>query len=454
VNGFHNLEILMKKPNIARSLAFEIIHRVETENAYADILVSQTLKHNHLQHSDSALLNELVRGVIRWKKKLDWIVDQLWHGRRQDLQIQLRISIWLGLYQLSFLERIPAFAAVSDSVQLTRNISGDKSATVVNAILRRYLRETEKIPYPDPAKEPNKYLAVMYSHPRWIIDEWVKLYGLEETATLCLANNQPAPLSFRVNELVATVDQILEELSGKGVSCSRSVVSGFLRAEAMPFSLQYEFLEKGKITIQDESAGLASLLFRAASGEIVVDCCASPGGKCSHVAERSREQAIILAADIHQSRTRLLRSTVQRLGLRSVHVLQADSRHFPARTADIVLLDAPCSGWGVLRRKPDLRWRRKPADAAELAHLQTELMSGAANLVKPGGKLIYSTCTILPAENENRVSEFLNKHAEFSLQSALCPEIPPSFVNEAGFVQTWPHRHDMDGSFAALLIKH
>ncbi len=449
----HKPEKAMKKPNIARVLAFEIIRRVETENAYADILLSQTLNQQRLQPSDSGLLNELVRGVMRWKKKLDWITDQLWHGRRQQLHISLRISIWLGLYQIIHLKRIPDFAAVSDSVQLARGASGDKSATVVNAILRRYLREKDSIPFPDPVQEANKHLAVMYSHPRWIVDEWVKLFGLDETRALCTANNTQAPLSFRVNSLLTTVEQIARELSDQGVECSHSVVPGFLRAESMPHALQTAYLESGKITIQDESAGLTNMLFQAAPGELVVDLCASPGGKATHAAERSHDQALILAADIHQGRTRLLRATIKRLGLRSLQVLQADSRHFPARSADVVLLDAPCSGWGVLRRKPDLRWRRKPADARELAGLQRQLLAAAATLLKPGGKLLYSTCTILPEENEHRVGEFLDAHAEFACQPVQSTEISPAFISEAGFIRTWPHRHDMDGSFAALLTK-
>ncbi len=445
--------MMQKQSSPARRLAWDILQRVETEAAFADILIAQTLTRNKLIPADSGLLSELVRGVLRWKNRLTWIVDQLWQNKTRELDPQLALIIKLGLYQIIYLDRIPDFACVDESVNLARSVGGDKWAGVANALLRNYLRNPDKIVFPDPAQEPVSYLCVQHSHPRWLVEMWMQQFGFEDTQRLCQANNQPAPLSMRVNPLRIPFEQFCSELTKEKIAFKLSKAPGFVTTSELVFELQKKYLDKGWITIQDESAGLPNLLFSAQKNQWTIDLCAAPGGKTSHCAERSLDRSSVLAMDVHTGRTQLIRSTVKRLGLSSVSIVRADAGRPPIRCADIVLLDAPCSGLGVLRRKPDLRWRRKPAEITALAAMQKRLLHAASQKVAAKGALIYSTCTIHPRENREQIQNFLSTHPDFHLQHAGETDVPAEFISFDGFVETWPHRHGMDGSFCAKLIK-
>lgn len=445
--------MMQKQSSLARRLAWDVLQRVENEAAFADILITQTLSRNQLIPADNALLNELVRGVLRWKKRLAWISDQLWQNKTRELDPQLRLIVMLGLYQIIYLDRVPDFACVDESVNLARSVGNEKWAGVVNAMLRNYLRNPEKIVFPDPTREPIDYLHVEHSHPRWLVELWVQQFGYDGAHRLCAANNQVAPLSMRINSLRIPFAQFCAELTAEQILFSVSKVPGYVTTSALSFELQKRYMEKGWITIQDESAGLPNFLFCAKPKQWTVDLCAAPGGKTSHCAERSADRSAILAMDVHTGRTQLVRSTIRRLGLQSVQLVRADAGHPPIRSAAIVLLDAPCSGLGVLRRKPDLRWRRKPAEITALSAMQRRLLHAASQQVASGGTLIYSTCTIHPRENREQIKNFLSNHREFRLQPAGETEVPAEFISADGFVETWPHRHGMDGSFAAKLIK-
>jgi len=442
-----------QRPSNARLAAWEILHRVHSEGAFADLLISQTLTRYRLASTDRALVSELVRGVLRWKIRLEWIIDQLWQNKRQQLDPRLRLLLSLGLYQIIYLDRIPDFAAVDESVKLARLVGNEKWASVANGVLRNYLRQTNAIVFPDVRQEPIKALSIQHSHPGWLIELWLDQLGREETNLLCQANNQPAPLSMRINPLRISFSMFIADLAHQGVASIASALPGFVKAEDLPFDLQKKYLEKGWLTVQDESAGLPNFLFSLGTGDVLFDLCAAPGGKSSHAAERSSDRSTIIAMDVHPHRVHLIRTATTRLGLRSVHLLCADARRAPLAKAEVVLLDAPCSGLGVLRRKPDLRWRRQPKDINHLVSLQRQLLHAAANLVAKRGILIYSTCTLHPAENRVMIEQFLKTHPGFSLQPANKTEAPTAFISTDGFIETWPHRHGMDGSFAAKLIK-
>ncbi|NLP09283.1 16S rRNA (cytosine(967)-C(5))-methyltransferase RsmB, partial [bacterium] len=348
---------------------------------------------------------------------------------------------------------IPDFAAVDESVTLARLAGHAKWASLANGLLRGYLRQSNKIVFPDAKAEPERFLSVVYSHPLWLVKMWVRQFGFDQTELLCQADNQPAPLSLRVNLLLISSQRFAQELTQRGIGFQRSIVPDFFTIHDLPYPLQIAFLTKGWVTVQDESAGLPNLLFRGQAGQVLLDLCAAPGGKCGHMAERSGDRCPVIAMDLQPGRTRLIRSLVTRLGLRSVQVVTANALQAPLRSADVVLLDAPCSGLGVLRRKPDLRWRRRLADIALLLQLQKKLLHQAAGLVAKNGVLVYSTCTIHPPENQEMIAWFLHAHPGWALQRAEETEVPASCVSADGFVETWPHRHGMDGSFAAKLQK-
>jgi len=438
----------------ARAKAYAALQRVEQEGAYADIILGRLSADDVLQPNDRALINELVRGTIRWKKKLDWIVDQLWQGDKKRMPAPIRWILWLGLYQLLFLDKVPDFAAVNESVELAKRHVGKKSASVVNGILRSYLRAPEAITYPDERKNPVLALAVTKSHPEWLIRRWVERFGFDRTALLCDANNSAPLVTIRHNPRRSTFAEFENLLKKEKVAFLRSTIPGFVRISEMSSSVREELLALGIMTIQDESAGLVGLLANPQAGETIFDVCAAPGGKCTHLAELSGDQAIVIASDSNASRVNLIRSAKQRLQINSVQIVVADARYFPAHCADTVVLDAPCSGLGVLRKKPDLRWRRRPEQILELSTLQTELLQKASSLVKKGGILIYSTCTTEPEENERVIDAFLKQNAQFTLISEFPDAIPRNVITAEGFVRTWPHIHRMDGSFAVKMVRN
>lgn len=433
-----------------RALAFSAIQRVEADKAYTDIVLSHLFKEK-LSDRDKAFLSELVRGTIRWKKNLNWIVDQLLHNNNKVPE-PLRWILWLGLYQIRLMSRVPNFAAVNESVTLAKKLVGPKWAGVVNGVLRSFIRNPTGIKYPAMSSNPVKSLALRKSFPEWLIKRWINQFGAEETQQLCDAFNEAPLLSLRINLLRTSAQEFEEMLQQRKIEYKKSIVQNFYHLKKIPFAFQSELLDAGLATIQDDSAGLPSLLLDPRPGDVIFDLCAAPGGKCFHAAERAEDSAKIISGDINISRIDLLKKTKIRLGIDSVHLVAADAQHFPANSADKVILDAPCSGLGVLRKKPDLRWRKSEKGIQELVLLQKQLLKEAARLVKCGGRLIYSTCTITPEENEQMVSEFLHNNPQFEIPSTMNRSIPKDVTSD-GFVKTWPHRHNMDGSFAAIMIK-
>ena len=436
----------------ARQLAYQALKRVEEDNAYVDIVLSQLSSDPSLNDRDRALLNELVRGTVKWKKRLDWIVKQLW-GLKKKPPKRHEWILWLALYQLCFLDNVQEFAVVYESVELTKKVLNPYWSRVTNGILRSYLRNMDKIEFPDENKNPALSIAIRMSHPVWLVERWLQQFGLENTLKLCQANNETPPLCVRYNSCQINAEQFEDVLTNAHVDFQKSIVPGFYRLKNFSWNSIKDLLNKGLLTVQDESAALPVYLADPSRDETIFDLCAAPGGKTTFLAELSNNQAQILAGDVNPSRIRLVRENRDRLKLHSVKTIVADGMHFPGRMADTVLLDAPCSGLGVLRKKPDLRWKRKPKDVKELVQLQKRFIDSAASYVKKGGKLIYSTCTIEPEENENVILDFLQKRPYF--QVAFSPKTIEfeSFVNSKNMIQTFPHVHDMDGSFAVKLIR-
>lgn len=435
-----------------RVVAHAAVSRIEGENAYTDIVLSHVLERYPLPERDRGFVTELVRGTIRWKKKLDWIVDQLFSGKKEHMPAAVRRLLWQALYQIDFM-KVPAFAAVNETINIARSQKQHRWVGVMNAILRSFVRHPQAVKFPDAEREPVLFLSVTESFPEWIVERWIHLFGLEKTRALCRANNIPPVLSVRVNQQKISLAAFAELLERNGVLFRPSLVNGFFRIESISYDIRMRLLEDGFMTVQDESAGLPSLLAQPKTGQTVVDLCAAPGGKSTHLAELMHNQGCVISSDVNRNRVRLLHKSAQRLELTSLFPVVADARCVPLRRADIVLLDAPCSGLGVLRRKPDLRWQKGQQDFLELQHLQRDLIESAGKLVGVDGMLVYSTCTVEPEENEQIVEAFLCNNPDFEIVNARTLNIPSPFVTQPGFVRTWPHEHDMDGSFAAKMIK-
>ena len=441
-----------------RGTAVKSLNRVERTDSYLDKVLDSELKSSDLNDLDKGLLTELTHGVLRWQNKLDWVLNGFSHGNFAKSEINVKNTLRVALYQILFLDRIPHAAAVNEGVEFIKRIRGDKPAGLVNAVLRNVIRNIEGIRYPDKAEDEVQYLAVVYSHPHWMVKRWLKRFGYDETQKLLIAQNERPSLSLRINKLKTDPGYVLSQLDQQGIQyVGSSYIDYFVKVKGLSKIGQMELFRKGMFTIQDESAALPSLLLAPRAGEFVVDLCAAPGGKTTNMAEMMKNEGTILAIDKYEAKLGLIRASCDRLGIQNVRLQVADSTSAedPVLTdgmADKVLLDAPCSGLGVLTKKPDIKWKRDIADIHKLTQTQTRLIERAAKLVKPGGALVYCTCTIEPEENQRIVKGFLEGHPEFSLDD------PGKLVNHAlvtpdGFVETFPHRHAMDGSFAARLLR-
>jgi 16S rRNA (cytosine967-C5)-methyltransferase len=437
-----------------RGIAVKILNRVERTDSYLDKVLDAELRLPDLSDLDKGLLSEIVHGVLRWQGRLDWILNGFSHGNFAKSEINVKNTLRVALYQILFLDRIPHAAAVNEGVEFIKRIRGDKPAGLVNAVLRNIIRNIEGIRYPELGDDQVQYLSVYYSHPQWMVRRWVGRYGAEETAKLLAANNERPDLSLRVNRLKSTPGAFRETAERQQIKLTpSSLLEYFFRTKSLTRIGQMELFRGGYFTIQDESAALPCLLLDPRPGERVLDLCAAPGGKTTNLAELMRNQGEIIAVDKYEAKLRMIQGSCDRLGLRNVSLHLGDAEVLDLPPANRVLLDAPCSGLGVLTKKPDIKWKRDIADIRKLAAIQTSMINNAARLVGPGGVLVYCTCTTEPEENEEIVQRFLQTHSDFELEPAG-RFVPASFVSNDGFLRTMPHVHGMDGSFAARLLRN
>ena len=413
-----------------------------------------------VREPDKSLLYELVYGTIRWKNKLDYIIDQFIPSKKlKKFQIEIVEIIRLGLYQLFFMGNIPDYAAVNESVILAKKYGSIGASGLVNAILRRIIREKDNIKYLNVNDDPIKYISVNYSHPEWMVKRWVKRYGFEKTIELCNANNLRPPIYIRTNTLKTDREKLLKYLSDEGIEARESP---YLNESIEIVSLKNPIYELssyklGLFQVQDEGAMLISHILDPKPGEVIVDACSAPGGKTTHIAELMQNRGKILAIDINAKRLDLLRENCSRLGITIVEVIEADSSQLNIYGfADRVIVDVPCTGLGVLRRRVESRWRKTIDHVYTLPELQYKILENSASCLKPKGIIVYCTCTIEPEENEQVIDRFIKAHPNFKIQSVE-PFIPAqlrdkNIVTPEGFMQTFPHLHNMDGFFAVRMV--
>ncbi|QOV24008.1 16S rRNA (cytosine(967)-C(5))-methyltransferase [Anabaenopsis elenkinii] len=441
----------------ARQIAFNALRDVH-KGAYADVALNRVLQKVSLPSHDRRLLTELVYGSVRRQRTLDALIDQLatkkYHQQPQDL----RIIIHLGLYQLRYQERIPASAAVNTTVQLAKENGFSGLTGFVNGLLRQYIRLGEKLPEPLKLPEnPVERLGILYSFPDWIIQVWLDELGWAQTEQLCEWMNQTPTIDLRVNPLRASIGQVEEALGSVGILTRR--------VRDLPLALRLigstggiqnlPGFAEGWWSVQDASAQLVGYVLNPQSGEVVIDACAAPGGKTTHIAELMGDEGEVWGCDRTASRLRKLQENAQRLHLQSVRICTGDSRNLPQFNSrgDRVLLDAPCSGLGTLHRHADARWRQTPESVQELSTLQTELIAQTSKFVKPGGVLVYATCTLHPAENEQVISRFLTDHPHWQIQPPGVDSPLVRYSTPEGWLKVWPHQQNMDGFFMVRLRK-
>ena len=417
-------------------MAFEILRQVE-RGAFSSVLLAAG--DVELDSRDRGLSQELVLGVLRWELYLDRILEHFSNRKVEDLDPAVRIALRLGLYQLRFLTRIPPSAAVNESVSLVRSAKLSSATSFVNAVLRRATREPDF----DPSAtivEPVERLAVQTSHPVWLIERWLKSFHPDTVEKLARANNEHPPVAFWVIQ-EANETSVLQQLNSAGAQLEESkVVPGAWRVAGATQVLR-ELAASGQIYIQDEASQAVVSALEAKPGQRVLDICAAPGGKTTLIAAYAGDRATIIAGDISFARLETVREAVQLQQLRSITLMILDagqSLPFPPESFDRVLLDAPCSGTGTLRRNPEIKWRLSERDIEELARQQAHFLRNAVELVKPGGRLVYSTCSVEIDENEMVLRDFFGEDDRFAM---VLPR-----------QRTWPHIDGCDG-FAIFALE-
>jgi 16S rRNA (cytosine967-C5)-methyltransferase len=436
-----------------RGLAVKILNRVERTDAYLEKLLDNELKTAELNGPDKALLYEIVHGVTRWQGRLDWILNGFYKGQFSKAIPNLKNGLRVALYQILFLDRIPDHAAVNEAVEFVKKLQGQKPADLTNAILRNIIRNKNAIRYPEPNDDLIGYLTAYYSHPAWMVKRYVERFGREETEKLLNANNDKPYLTLRVNAIktdIPTFQSLLEKVNLK--YRPGKFLEEFVQLQNLTNITAWEYYQKGYFNIQDESAGLAVRLLDVHPGMNVLDMCAAPGGKTAYLGSLMKNTGNITAIDRYEGRLKLVQKNNDRLGLTIVSTIESDALEFEAEPFDRVLADVPCSGTGTLSKKPDIKWKKDIFDLRKLAEMQLKLLSKASTLVKQGGVVVYSTCSIEPEENYEIVKKFLESHPNFKFESAK-GKVSDNLVDENGCVQTFPHKNLMDGAFAAKLIR-
>ncbi len=446
----------MKSP---RHVALDILIRVETRNRHPDDLLTDAFKrHMALTGRDRAFITELVYGTLRWRGKIDWVIGRFSKVKTERMERVILHILRMGVYQLLFLTKTPHRATVNESVILTRKMKNREAAGFVNAVLRQIIREEAATGFPKVEGAPQEVLAVEQAFPLWAVTKLWDRWGESETRAFCQASNRPAPLTLRVNTLKTNREELMERLRNQGLSVSPTCYSpdGLLLQEAPPVS-KMPLLRSGYYQIQDEAAQLIAHLVNPQPGEKVLDACAAPGAKTTQLAQLMAGEGKIYALDIDAARLRLIRESCRRMGINNVTMLRRDvtqSVVLPeGEEFDAILIDVPCTGWGTIRRNPDIKWRTGRGDVLRLASLQRKILDNLANFLRKGGRMVYSTCTVFEEENEALVKGFLGKRRDFSLDRVRVSFVDDALFDARGFFRTLPHHHATDGFFAARLVR-
>jgi len=444
----------------ARALALDILAAAARHGESVEELLAATLKrHRGLPRPERGLLLELVQGVKRWEVRLDYVLSRLSDMPLKKLHPMVLQLLRLGVYQILMLDRVPARAVLHEAGNLAKAKGLPKSHVgFVNAVLRR-LAAGEVPPLPDPAADPVLALSVLHSHPAWLVKRWLGRFGPEATAARLAANNRIPPLSVRVNTLKTDPASLMVRLAQEGVAARRCRFSpvGLIFESIQTSPTELSSYREGLWLFQDEGAQLISGLLPLGPGLRLAEIGAGRGGKTTHLSEAMVNSGLLAAVDRHAGRLKELRKNTRRWGVEIAYPIQADAaRALPLKsdTMDAVILDVPCSALGILRRHPEIKGRLKESDLPTFPARQAAMLDEAARVVKPGGSLLYITCTTEPEEDEGQIEQFLAKHPEFHLASEA-GRLPPQahLVKPPGYFSSSPEEHDLDAFFAAVLIK-
>jgi 16S rRNA (cytosine967-C5)-methyltransferase len=447
----------------ARSCAVKILCRCERTDSYLEKLIDAELRNDTLNDFDKALLNEISHGVIRWLRRLDWFLNGFYRGNYEKCLPEVRNAMRVALYQILFLNKIPYSAAVNEAVEFIKRIHGEKHAGVINGLMRTIIRTLDNLVWPTREIDEVNYLGIVQSHPNWMVKRWINRFGFDDAVKLCEENNRRPVMSLRVNNLKISNSDFENYLNEKNLYYRNgNYMDNFFTTKTMSKIYTDEFFKLGFFSIQDESAGLVSKLVDPKKEELILDVCSAPGGKTSHMSEIMNNEGKIIAIEKYLSRIEVMKKNLERLGVKNTEVIyddicQPNSKELKESLtligkADKILVDAPCSGLGVLSKKPDIKWKRELEDIAKLQKIQIEILENSLKYLKPSGAIVYSTCTTEPEENIDVIKTFLSAHPEFSIDNAK-KYVPENVVNDEGCIELFPHIHNVDGAFSVRLVR-
>lgn len=436
----------------ARATALRVLVSCRSNGAWADAALKAQLSRDGLSGPDAALCSRIVYGVMQNQILLDFYISAYCSQKPDHLQPPLLEILRIGAYQILFLDKIPDSAAVNTSVELAKLAKRGQASGLVNAVLRKLSQNKKALP-PVPERDDVQRLSIQYSHPKWFVKRLVSLLGREEAERFLACDNQIAPITVQVNPLKTTLEALTEELQQAGISVQpHSWVPDCLELSGTGDLAALPSFRDGKFLVQDPAARLVSLIAGIRPGQKVLDVCAAPGGKSLSAAFAMAGNGSIVACDLHENKLKRIQESADRLGVNIITTQAADGRVFRPEweaSFDTVLVDAPCSGLGIIRKKPDTRYK-KADDLFTLPVVQAAILDNAARYVRPGGTLVYSTCTILPEENEQVTEAFLAEHADFGLEPF---ELPLPVGKSDGSLTLWPQRHDTDGFYICRMTR-
>jgi 16S rRNA (cytosine967-C5)-methyltransferase len=439
----------------SREQALLILVKVFENKAYSSILL-KNLK-GDFSRLDRAFITEIVYGTIKWKMKIDNIISQFSKIKMKDISPHILNILRIGIYQIDFMDRVPNSAAVDECVKLSKKYGNIGASKFVNAVLRNYLRRHDSIKYPDKDKEASKYLSIYYSYPEWMVSKLLCEFGESAAEDFLKSCNEVSPLTVRINSLKTTKEALRESLKSKGIYVSDSLyIDDALMLKNVPKIQSMDEYKKGFLTVQDESSMIAVKILAPKAGELVMDLCSAPGTKSTYMAEMMGNKGTVISGDINENKLKLVDQNAKRLGIDIISTFVNDAAKHDGSydgKADRVLIDAPCSGLGVMRKKPEIRWNRRREDIEELKKIQRLILESSSPYVKLGGTLVYSTCTVLKEENIDLVRDFVRDSHKFVFEdiTAWAPEKLRKDSLKDGYVQLFPNIDNVDGFFIARL---
>lgn len=442
-----------------RQTIFDILLRIDKDHSYSHLLINEYIESRELDLKDVALLTEIVYGTVQRQITLDYYIDPFIRPRKK-LDQWVRVLLRMSIYQMVYLDRVPDYAIIHEAVHIAKHHGHQGIASFVNGVLRNIQRKG--VSHVQSIEDDIKRLSIETSHPMWLVNRWIEHYGFKLTEEMCHANLKQKPLSVRIQPLKITREQAIDQLNELDIQTQPSSFSEQGIIIEKGHIIDTDLFSEGYITIQDQTSMLASEILDVSAGMYVLDACSAPGGKVTHLAELMNDKGTIHAYDLHQKKINLIEKKASQLQLTIIQAKQGDARQlrsvYDEETFDRILVDAPCSGLGVIRNKPDIKYNKDMHDIERLAQIQLDILTEIAPLLKKNGRLVYSTCTVDVQENEGVVQRFLNKHSNYHVDVDFFEQLPTQLKESPGVtkhgLQIFPHMYQTDGFFLTRFIRH